>query len=80
MDSKGYTRKNADNLKKIDFITRVPNNFELVSKIINQALRFNDQWHDIMDIFSLYRILRPQLSWLFGCRLYPYGSLPVELF
>jgi len=27
----------------------VPNNFALVGKIINQALRFNDQWHDIND-------------------------------
>ena len=49
MDSKGYTKKNAENLKKIDFITRVPQNFTLVGEMINQALRFNDQWHDIND-------------------------------
>jgi transposase len=49
MDSKGYTKKNAPYLMQMPFVTRVPANFALEGTVIDQALRFNDQWHDIND-------------------------------
>lgn len=49
MDSKGYTKKNAPYLMQMSFITRVPASFALEGTMIDQALRFKDQWHDIND-------------------------------
>lgn len=49
MDSKGYTTKNLPHLMQIPFITRVRANFALEGTIIDQALGFTDQWHDIND-------------------------------
>lgn len=37
MDSKGYSGANADNLKQITFISRVPNIFSLVGETIDKA-------------------------------------------
>jgi len=44
MDSKGYTEKNAPNLAKVPYITRIPETFKDVKLIINQALGWDDQW------------------------------------
>ena len=49
MDSKGYTTKNLPLLMQIPFITRVQANFALEVTIIDQALDFKEQWHDIND-------------------------------
>lgn len=49
MDSKGYTKKNAPYLMQMSFITRVPASFALEGTMIDQALRFKDQWYDIND-------------------------------
>ncbi|WP_425430026.1 IS1634 family transposase, partial [Desulfamplus magnetovallimortis] len=49
MDSKGYTEKNSEHLKKIYFITRVPATFGLEGAIIDQALYLTDDWHKIND-------------------------------
>lgn len=49
MDSKGYTEKNAEYLKQIDFVTRVPATFALEGAIIDQALCLNNNWHKIND-------------------------------
>ena len=38
MDSKGYSKKNAEFLRQIDFITRVPGSFGLEGAMIDQAL------------------------------------------
>ncbi len=38
IDSKGYSSQNAENLKQIPFITRVPNTFSLVGETIEKAL------------------------------------------
>ncbi|MBW1758946.1 MAG: IS1634 family transposase [Deltaproteobacteria bacterium] len=44
MDSKGYTKKNAPNLAKVPYITRIPETFNDVKLLINQALSWDDQW------------------------------------
>lgn len=49
MDSKGYTEKNAEYLKQISFITRVPAIFGLEGAIIDQALCLCDCWDKIND-------------------------------
>ncbi|MBF0204951.1 MAG: IS1634 family transposase, partial [Desulfamplus sp.] len=52
MDSKGYTEKNAEYLKQISFITRVPAAFSLEGAVIDQALYLGDNWHKINDDYS----------------------------
>ena len=47
MDSKGYTEKNAEFLKQMDFITRVPAVFGLEGAITDQALCLGDQWPNL---------------------------------
>jgi len=49
MDSKGYTENNAEFLKQMDFITRVPAVFGLEGAITDQALCLADHWHKIND-------------------------------
>jgi len=51
MDSKGYSGQNAENLKQIPFISRVPNTFSLVGETIDNALS-NDDWHTINDDYK----------------------------
>ncbi|MBF0241969.1 MAG: transposase, partial [Desulfamplus sp.] len=51
MDSKGYSTQNAENLKQIPFITRVPNTFSLVGETIEKALS-NDKWHIINEDYK----------------------------
>jgi|AMWB02.1.fsa_nt_gi transposase len=51
MDSKGYGSENAENLKQIAFITRVPNTFSLVGETIEKALS-NGGWHIINEDYK----------------------------
>jgi len=44
MDSKGYTLGNAPNLAKLPYITRIPDTVKPVGVLIDQALKWNDQW------------------------------------
>lgn len=47
-DSKLYTESNSENLKKIYFITRIPNSIGLVENTIDKALKSPDKW-EILD-------------------------------
>ena len=49
MDSKGYSTDNAEYLKQISFITRVPATFGLENAIIDQALCLSENWHEINE-------------------------------
>nr|WP_320016293.1 IS1634 family transposase [uncultured Desulfobacter sp.] len=51
MDSKGYTKSNASNLKDIPFITRIPGSISIVKTVIEQALQW-DQWVEINDDYQ----------------------------
>jgi transposase len=45
-DCKLYHKDNAENLKALPFITRIPNTLKVVSQVITQALAI-DTWHDV---------------------------------
>jgi len=45
-DCKLYHKDNAENLKALPFITRIPNTLKVVSQVITQALA-SDTWHDV---------------------------------
>lgn len=47
-DCKLYTEANADNLKQLLFITRIPNNIKRVGEIIDDALE-TDDWETLDD-------------------------------
>jgi transposase len=53
MDSKGYSEKNAEFLKQIDFITRVPGSFGLEGAMIDQALYLTDRWHQVNEDYKI---------------------------
>jgi len=53
MDSKGYSKKNAEFLRQIDFITRVPGSFSLEGAMIDQALYLTDRWDQINDDYKI---------------------------
>jgi transposase len=53
MDSKGYTEKNAEFLRQIDFITRVPGTFGLEGAMIDQALYLSDKWEQINEAYKI---------------------------
>jgi len=48
-DCKLYTEANADNLKALLFITRIPNNIKQVGEIIDKALAAPDDWQTLDD-------------------------------
>lgn len=48
-DCKIYTRNNAQNLSKLLFITRIPQNIQKVTEIIIQALDTPDKWLEFDD-------------------------------
>lgn len=48
-DSKLYSEKNANNLKEIPFITRIPNTISKVSYLIEQAVDQSKQWKNISN-------------------------------
>jgi len=48
-DSKLYTEANADNLKKLKFITRIPSTIKQVSETIEKALTAKDDWQTLDD-------------------------------
>src|SRR6266436_5188938 len=45
-DCKLYHKDNAENLKALPFITRIPNTLKVVAQVITQALAI-DTWHDV---------------------------------
>jgi len=45
-DCKLYHKDNAENLKALPFITRIPHTIKVVSQVITQALAI-DTWHDV---------------------------------
>jgi transposase len=45
-DCKLYHKDNAEHLKALPFITRIPNTLKVVSQVITQALAI-DTWHDV---------------------------------
>ena len=51
MDSKGYTKANASNLRFIPFITRVPATISAVQAVIQQALKW-DEWQTINENYQ----------------------------
>jgi len=53
MDSKGYSKKNAEFLKRINFITRVPGSFGLEGAMIDQALYLSDRWDQINEDYKI---------------------------
>ncbi len=54
-DSKLYTKKNAPNLVRLAFITRIPGNVKDVQQVIKQALT-SDQWHPVDAESSYHRV------------------------
>ena len=54
-DSKLYTEKNAPNLARLPFITRIPGSLKDVSQVIDQALA-SDQWDPIDEQSSYHRV------------------------
>ncbi|CAK8724814.1 hypothetical protein KKHLCK_15040 [Candidatus Electrothrix laxa] len=48
-DCKMYTRKNAPNLSKLLFVTRIPQNIKEVEEVITQALDNTDDWLEFDD-------------------------------
>ena len=53
MDSKGYSKKNAEFLQQIEFITRVPGSFGIEGAITDQALYLTDRWDQINDDYKI---------------------------
>jgi transposase len=51
MDSKGYTKANAANLRFIPFITRVPATISVAGTVIQQALKW-DEWRTIDENYQ----------------------------
>lgn len=47
MDSKGYSEKNSPNLSQLPFITRIPGTIKAEKMIIEQALRWKDDWKEM---------------------------------
>lgn len=47
-DSKLYTKDNAENLKRINFITRIPNSISKVNQIIEESLT-KKHWHNLAE-------------------------------
>ena len=54
-DAKLYTEENAANLKKLGFITRIPNTIGPVSQVITQALTW-DTWHPLDETTRYQRL------------------------
>jgi transposase len=54
-DCKLYHKDNAEHLKALPFITRIPNTLKVVSQVITQALAI-DTWHDV-DAQTRYQCL-----------------------
>ena len=54
-DSKLYCEKNAENLKNIGFVTRVPANIKKVSQSIENALNSND-WEQLDDTYKYQKM------------------------
>ena len=54
-DSKLYTKKNAPNLARLPFITRIPGSVKDVQQVIKQALA-SDQWHPVDAESSYHRV------------------------
>ena len=50
-DSKLYSAKNATNLQKMGFITRVPNNISVVKEVVKQSWK-QDIWKKIDEVYS----------------------------
>ncbi len=48
-DCKLYTKKNAVNLQKLNFITRIPSNIKHVSTIVDQAISGPEDWEILTD-------------------------------
>jgi transposase len=55
MDSKGYTRKNAENLAQLRFITRIPETLKAAQEAIDQAWR-SDAWQELDRQLKYYRV------------------------
>ena len=54
-DSKLYTEKNAPNLVRLPFITRIPGSLKDVHQVIEQALA-SDQWNPVDEESSYHRV------------------------
>lgn len=69
-DSKLYTKKNAPNLTRLPFITRIPGSLSDVDQVIVQALA-SDQWQPVDDESSYHRVdlchYGIQQRWLVVC-------------
>lgn len=69
-DSKVYTKKNAPNLARLPFITRIPGSLSDVDQVIVQALA-SDQWQPVDDESSYHRVdlchYGIQQRWLVVC-------------
>lgn len=69
-DSKVYTKKNAPNLGRLPFITRIPGSLNDVHQVIGQALA-SDQWQPVDDESSYHRVdlchYGIQQRWLVVC-------------
>ena len=54
-DSKLYTKKNASNLARLPFITRIPETLKVAQQVIDQAWDF-DQWQSLNESYSYQRL------------------------
>ena len=54
-DSKLYTQKNAQNLARLPFITRIPDTVKEVGQVVEQALAL-DQWQTLDETKSYQRV------------------------
>lgn len=54
-DCKLYHEDNAENLKSLPFITRIPNTLKVVSQVITQALEM-DTWQDVSEQMRYQRL------------------------
>jgi len=54
-DSKLYTKKNASNLTRLPFITRIPETLKVAQQVIDQAWAF-DQWQSLNESYSYQRL------------------------
>ncbi|MGK5093220.1 IS1634 family transposase [Deltaproteobacteria bacterium TL4] len=56
MDSKAYTEKNAKTLSPLGFITRIPETLNIAKFLIQQSLRFHEDW-TILDENYKYQLV-----------------------
>jgi transposase len=56
MDSKAYTKNNANTLSKLSFITRVPQTINVANSLIQQSLHFNKDW-TVLDENYKYQLI-----------------------